>query len=83
MDRYFKANPDKLRELQERANENFLATKQKTGKKAVARRRSGSTVTKKVHSAKKTSPRTFDNIEDELDRRGGWGNMIPDLDEED
>ena len=63
MEKYFKVNPDKLREIEEKALLKSTADQQKAGRKAVARKKAGSIVSSKTHTKKKKIPRNFDEIE--------------------
>lgn len=63
IDKYFEVNPDKLREIQEKAQVKLAANKQKAGRKAVARKKAGSIVSSKTSDKKKKIPRNFDEIE--------------------
>ena len=65
IDAVFNARPDKLREIEEKAIEKFLAKKQKATK--IPRKKASTTVSSKASSATKKTPRTFDEIEAHLD----------------
>lgn len=59
-DKVLAARPEKARELSEKAESNYLARKQKTTGKKVARKKSASTATGKVSDSKPKRPRTFE-----------------------
>ena len=80
LDSFFKARPEKLRELNEKAIEGHLMKNPKVRK--VSRKKSSTTASGKVSSDKKKTPRTLDSIEDYVDGKGGWDNVMPDLDED-
>jgi len=67
IDSVFEARPERLREIEEKAVEKYLA--KKPGVKKVARKKSSTTVSSKSSSANKKVPHTFDEIEAELDRQ--------------
>ena len=59
-DKVLAARPEKARELSEKAESNYLARKQKTTGKKVARKKSASSATGKVSDSKPKRPRTFE-----------------------
>lgn len=65
IDAVLDARPERLREIREKAIEEYLAKKQQVTK--VSRKKSSTTVSSKASSAKKRTPRTFDEIEAQLD----------------
>ena len=69
IDSVFKARPEKLREIEEKAVEKYLA--KKPGVKKVARKKSSTTVTKKTSEATKKIPRDFDAIDKAIDKMRG------------
>ena len=80
LDAVFKARPDKLREIGEKAIEEHLMKNPKVRK--VSRKKSSTVASGKVSSGKKKTPRTLDQIEAHVDSRGGWDNIMPDTDED-
>jgi hypothetical protein len=80
LDSVFKVRPDKLREIEERAVEKHLTGKPNVRK--ISRKKSSTVASGKVSSGKKKSPRTLDQIEAHVDRRGGWDNIFPEADED-
>jgi hypothetical protein len=69
------AHPDKIREIEEKAIEKFLAKKQTA--KRVSRKKSSSTVSSKSSDKKTRTPRTFDEIEArEEDMKKGYEDYL-------
>jgi hypothetical protein len=62
------AHPDKIREIEEKAIEKFLAKKQTA--KRVSRKKSSSTVSSKSSDKKTRTPRTFDEAREEDMKKG-------------
>ena len=75
LDAVFKARPDKLREIEEKAIERHLTGKPNVRK--VSRRKSSTVTSGKISSGKKKTPRTLDEIEAHVDKRGGWDEILP------
>ena len=80
LDSVFKARPDKLREIEEKAVEKYLEKKPNVRK--VSRRKSSTVASGKISSGKKKTPRTLDEIEAHVDSRGGWDGIMPETDED-
>jgi len=68
LDAVFKARPDKLREIEEKAIERHLTGKPNVRK--VSRKKASTVASRKVSSGRNKSPRTFDQIEDRIDKEG-------------
>lgn len=78
LDSVRKARPEYFRELDEKAVEKHLTKKPNVTK--VSRKKSSTVASGKVSSGKKKSPRTLDEIEAHIDKKGGWDTMFPDED---
>ncbi len=79
LDAVFKARPDRLREIEEKAVERHLTGKPNVRK--VSRRKSSTVTSGKVSSGKKNTPRTFDEIEAREDEmREGYANSLQEVD---
>lgn len=80
LDAVFKTRPDKLREIEEKAVEKYLEKKPNVSK--VSRRKSSTVASGKISSGKKITPRTLDEIEAHIDKKGGWSEILSEADED-